>query len=115
MQVVPLRAVIYLNFFSHHYLPELLFPLVGAVLVVFGRTRVAFTPVAEQQTMPLVLAFLLIGGFVWFAENIATFLGAWQYPDPHDGWRMVSLHKLSSWSLLVIVSMMAVVQLKHLK
>lgn len=65
--------------------------------------------------MPLVLAFLLIGIFVWFAENIATFLGAWQYPDQQDGWRMVSPHKLTSWALLVIVSLMTVVQLKHVK
>jgi hypothetical protein len=76
---------------------------------------VAFTPVTTPRGMPLVLAFLLIGVFVWFAENIATYLGAWQYPDQGDGWRMVSLAKLSSWSLLVIVSMMAVVQLKRVK
>jgi len=113
--VLPLGALIYLNFFTHHALPDLRFALVAAVLVVFGRTRVAFTPVATERWMPLVLAFLLIGVFVWFAENIATYLGAWQYPDQQDGWRMVSVHKLSSWSLLVIVSLMAVVQLKHLK
>jgi uncharacterized membrane protein YoaT (DUF817 family) len=113
--VVPLGALIYLNFFTHHVLADLRYALVVAVLVVFGRTRVAFTPVTTPRGMPLVLAFLLIGVFVWFAENIATYLGAWQYPDQGDGWRMVSLAKLSSWSLLVIVSMMAVVQLKRVK
>ena len=96
-------------------MPDLRFALVGAVLLVFGRTRVAFTPLAKERVMLLVLAFLLIGGFVWFAENITTYLGAWQYPHQQDGWRMVSLNKLSSWGLLVIVSLMAVVQLKHLK
>ena len=113
--VVPLGTLIYLNFFTHHVLPDIRFFLVGAVLAVFGRTRVHFTPHSTRRVMPLVLAFLLIGIFVWFAENIATFLGAWQYPDQEDGWRMVSLHKLSSWALLVIVSLMAVVQLKHVK
>lgn len=113
--VVPLGTLIYLNFFTHHVLPDIRFVLIGAVLLVFGRTWVAFTPVSKQRAIPLVLAFLLIGIFVWFAENIATFLGAWQYPHQQDGWHMVSLHKLSSWALLVIVSMMAVVQLKHVK
>ncbi|MDF1521768.1 MAG: DUF817 domain-containing protein [Trueperaceae bacterium] len=113
--VAPLGALIYLNFFTHHALPDLRYVLIVAVLVVFGRTWVAFTPTTTTRGMPLVLAFLLIGVFVWFAENIATYLGAWQYPDQSDGWRMVSPAKLTSWSLLVIVSLMAVVQLKRLK
>ena len=113
--VVPLGALIYLNFFTHHFVVDLRYALVAAVLLVFGRTWVAFRPVEKERRIPLVLAFLLIGLFVWFAENIATFLGAWQYPDQTDGWRMVGIGKLSSWSLLVIVSMMAVVQLKRVK
>lgn len=113
--VVPLGALIYLNFFTNHVLPDLRFWLVGAVLLVFGRTWVAFTPLTRERRIPLTLAFLLIGIFVWFAENIATYFGAWQYPHQQEGWRMVSLHKLSSWALLVIVSMMAVVQLKRVK
>lgn len=113
--VVPLGALVYLNFFTHHALPDLRYVLIAAVLVVFGRTRVAFTPGATPRRMPLVLAFALIGVFVWFAENIATYLGAWQYPDQVDGWRVVSPAKLTSWSLLVIVSLVAVVQLKRVK
>lgn len=113
--VVPLGAAIYGNFFTHHVLPDARYALIVAVLATFGRTSVAFTPRTRERRMPLVLAFGLIGVFVWFAENIATFLGAWQYPDQVDGWRVVSLSKLSSWSLLVIVSLMAVVQLKRLK
>lgn len=113
--VLPLGALIYANFFTHHVLPDLRYALIVAVMVVFGRTRVAFTPHATERGMPLVVAFALIGGFVWFAENVATFLGAWQYPHQHDGWHPVSPHKLIAWSLLVIVSVMAVVQLKRVK
>ena len=113
--VVPLGALIYLNFFTNHFLPDLRFWLVVAVLAVFGRTWVVFTPLTKERRIPLPLAFLLIGVFVWFAENIATYFGAWQYPHQQDGWRIVSIHKLSSWALLVIVSLMAVVQLKHVK
>jgi len=113
--VVPLGAAIYLNFFTHHFLPDVRYLLAAAVLLVFRRTWVAFTPLDKQRGIPLVLAFLLVGMFVWFAENIATFLGAWQYPHQADGWRLVDPRKLTSWALLVIVSMMAVVQLKHVK
>ena len=113
--VVPLGALIYANFFANNVLPDQRAFLILAVLWVFRRTRVVFTPRAIPRGMPLVLAFLLIGVFVWLAENVATYLGAWQYPHQQDGWRMVDLHKLSSWALLVIVSLMIVVQLKHVK
>src|SRR5690606_19769678 len=104
-----------LNFLTHHFLPDVRYLLAAAVLLVFRRTWVAFTPLDKQRGIPLVLAFLLVGMFVWFAEDIATFLGAWQYPHQADGWRLVDPRKLTSWALLVIVSMMAVVQLKHVK
>ena len=114
-RVVPLGALIYANFFANNVLPDQRALLILAVLWVFRRTRVEFTPQATPRSMPLALAFLLIGVFVWLAENVATYLGAWQYPHQQDGWRMVDLHKLSSWALLVIVSLMIVVQLKHVK
>ena len=113
--VVPLGAAIYLNFFTNAVLPDVRFWLIAAVLVVFRRSWVAFTPLSTERRLPVVLVFVLIGVFVWFAENISTYLGAWQYPDQVDGWRVVSLSKLSSWSLLVIVSLMIVVQLKRVK
>ena len=65
--------------------------------------------------IPLPVAFFLIGLFVWFAENIATFFNAWQYPSQANGWRMAHLQKLSSWFLLVIISFIAVAALKHVK
>lgn len=114
-RVVPLGALIYANFFANNVLPDQRALLILAELWVFRRTRVEFTPQATPRSMPLALAFLLIGVFVWLAENVATYLGAWQYPHQQDGWRMVDLHKLSSWALLVIVSLMIVVQLKHVK
>ncbi|EEM82841.1 hypothetical protein bthur0011_31740 [Bacillus thuringiensis serovar huazhongensis BGSC 4BD1] len=65
--------------------------------------------------MPLVLSFFLIGFFIWIAENIATFFGAWQYPNQREAWSLVHLSKISSWFLLVVISIMIVTQLKHLK
>src|SRR5690606_40313790 len=78
--LVPLGAASSLPFLTHSFLPDVRYLLAAAVLLVFRRTWVAFTPLDKQRGIPLVLAFLLVGMFVWFAENIATFLGAWQYP-----------------------------------
>lgn len=65
--------------------------------------------------MPLSLSFVLIGFFIWIAENIATFFGAWRYPNQQQQWEIVHIGKISSWLLLVIVSFMIVALLKHLK
>ena len=113
--VVPLGAAIYLNFFSHHFVFDLRWVLVGAVFGVFVKTKIRFTPYRSTFATPLVVAFVLIGLFVWLAENISTYLGAWVYPHQVDGWHVVDLGKLSSWGLLVIVSFMIVAQLKRVK
>jgi uncharacterized membrane protein YoaT (DUF817 family) len=50
---------------------------------------------------------------VWVAENVSTYLGAWSYPGQLGGWEVVSLNKISSWCLLVIVSFVIVADLKY--
>ena len=42
--------------------------------------------------------------FIWLAENIGTYSRAWVYPNQVHGWSMVSISKLSSWFLLLIIS-----------
>lgn len=112
---VPLAAAIYLNFFTHHYMYDFRWWLLLCVIAVFFRVRVRFTAGGARHEMPLVLSFLLIGFFIWIGENIATYFGAWQYPNQRDAWRIVSFGKISSWFLLVIVSFIIVAQLKHVK
>lgn len=107
-----LAAAIYLNFFTHHFLPDLRWVLTGLLFVVFGKAWVAFKVDGHGYRMPVVLSYLLIGFFIWVAENISTFFGAWQYPDQEHVWRMVHLSKISSWFLLVIISVTLVVNLK---
>jgi Protein of unknown function (DUF817) len=65
--------------------------------------------------MPLVLAIALVAFFIWVAENISTFLGAWVYPQQRHGWSIVSLRIMSSWFLMVIVSGIIVADLKHVR
>lgn len=113
--VVPLGAAIYLNFFAHHYWVDIRWYLVALIFLVFLPTQVEFTARDQVRRMPMVLGFFLIGFFIWIAENIATFFGAWKYPNQEQAWSMVEFAKISSWFLLVIVSFIIVAQLKHVK
>ena len=63
----------------------------------------------------LLLAFVLIGFFLWLAENISTFYGIWSYPNQMGAWSRVHWGKWSSWSLLVIMTFTIVAGLKHVK
>ncbi|MED1944611.1 MULTISPECIES: DUF817 domain-containing protein [Brevibacillus] len=110
-----LGAMIYLNFFTHHYIWDLRWVLMAAIFIVFWKTRVYFSVANERFFMPIPLGYFLIGFFIWIAENIATFLGAWNYPNQRAGWELVHLSKISSWFLLVIVSFIIVAELKHVK
>ncbi len=112
---VSIGFLIYLNFFTHHFIYDFRWYLTVALIFIFARTIVEFHLNDAKYKMPLVLSFLLIGFFIWVAENIATFFGAWQYPDQKEQWNFVSIGKISSWSLLVIISFIIVAQLKHVK
>lgn len=112
---VPLAAMIYLNFFTHHFWIDVRWWLSALVLLVFWRTWVTYEVGGVRYRMPLALSFVLIGFFIWIAENIATFFGAWEYPDQSAAWRLVHVGKVSSWLLLVIVSFLIVATLKLVK
>jgi uncharacterized membrane protein YoaT (DUF817 family) len=105
---VLLAAAIYINFFAHHWLPDIRHVLFGAAILLFGRTTIWFTPWRDARRMPLLVGWLLVALFIWFAENIGTFANAWTYPDQAGGWHMVSLAKLGSWYLLMIISFVLV-------
>lgn len=113
--VIPLGAAIYLNFFWHHYWMDVRWILAGLVIVVFIRSWVDYRVGEKRYRMPISLSFVLIGFFIWVAENIATFFGAWQYPNQQDAWSLVHIGKVSSWLLLVIVSFLIVAELKRVK
>jgi uncharacterized membrane protein YoaT (DUF817 family) len=113
---IPLCAAVYLNFFTNHFLPDARWILlVPAIVVVFWRTRVNFVVTDKRRSMPLLLSFVLIGFFVWIAENVTTFLGAYRYPQQRTGWQAVSLGIYTSWALMVIISFMIVAELKYMR
>lgn len=111
----PLASIIYLNFFLHHFIFDLRWIIILCLFIIFRKAYVKFKVDSRYYKMPIVLSFLLIGFFIWIAENISTFFGAWKYPDQINAWSMVHIGKVSSWALLVIISIIIVVNLKHLK
>jgi uncharacterized membrane protein YoaT (DUF817 family) len=103
-----LAAAIYINFFSHHWLPDVRIALFAATAVLFGRGRFWFTADRRRRSMPLLAGYGLVALFIWLAENLGTFGRAWAYPGQEGGWEMVGLTKLGSWFLLMIVSVVLV-------
>ena len=99
---------IYVNFFAHHWLPDIRLALFAALGLLFWRTRVWFRVWREDRWMPLLLGWLLVALFIWFAENIGTFSRAWLYPSQVAGWSMVSPAKLGAWYLLMYISFILV-------
>ncbi len=83
------------------------------VVLVFYKSWVHFTIEQTIYRMPLVLSFLLIAFFIWIAENIVTFFKGWVYPHQEGGWAVVDLGKLSSWFLLVIITVLIVIVAKY--
>ena len=108
-----LAVAVYGNFFTHHWLPDIRVALFGAMGLLFWRTRVHFTVWREERWMPLLLGWLLVATFIWFAENLATFARAWAYPGPENGWKPVSPTKLGAWYLLMYISFVLVASVHH--
>jgi len=112
---VLIALLIYANFFTHHYIGDYRWYLAAAALGLYARTTVIFRPLDRDRQMPLLLAFVLIGFFIWLAENISTFWGIWRYPNQLGAWSAVHVSKWSSWSLLVVMTFTIVAHLKHIK
>lgn len=112
---VVLCIAIYANFFTNHFLPDARWLLIPLVFLFFYRTRVHFTLRGKGKWMHLNLGFLLTAFFIWIAENISTYYGAWKYPDQVHVWNVVGTGKITSWFLLVIISFIIVASLKHYK
>jgi len=107
-QTVALATAIYANFFTHHYLPDLRWILFGVTALLFWRSWFSFRPFRAQRRMPVLLGFLLVSLFIWFAENLGTYSHAWLYPSQAGAWVMVPIAKLGAWYLLMIISVVLV-------
>ena len=102
--MLALAAAIYVNFYAHHYLIDVRYLLFAATALLFGRTWIHYQVWRVHRRMPLLLGLFLVALFIWFAENIGTVTKTWLYPHQMGGWSTVSLGKLGSWFLLLIIS-----------
>jgi uncharacterized membrane protein YoaT (DUF817 family) len=103
-----LAALIYMNFFTHHYVYDLRWGLVALVFLLYGKSEVFYRVDRKTYSMPLVIGFSLITLFIWIAENVATYAKAWTYPHQTQTWQLVGFGKFGSWFLLMIVSFVLV-------
>lgn len=85
------------------------------VLAAVGLQVLLLATGLERPREALVIAiFHLVGTailtafFIWIAENLGTYASAWVYPDQADGWTPVSLAKMGSWYLLMMLSFVLV-------
>lgn len=105
---VLLAAAVYVNFFAHHFILDMRYVLFAATALLYMPTVVHYRVFRFRHRMPLLLGFLLVALFIWFAENLATFSRAWIYPDQRHGWAMVHPQKLGAWYLLMYISFVLV-------
>lgn len=110
-----MAVLVYANFFTHHYIGDYRWYLAACALGLYARSTVVFRPLDRERSMPLLLSFVLIGFFIWLAENISTLFGVWRYPNQLGAWSVVHIGKWSSWSLLVVMTFTIVANLKHVK
>lgn len=101
---VVLAVLIYVNFFTHHFIYDIRYFLLAAIAGMYWRTFVAYKVYEKERRMPLLVGFGLIAAVIWFAENVGTYTNAWLYPEQAAGWQLVSISKLVSWFLLMIIS-----------
>lgn len=105
---VVLAVAIYINFFSHHFIWDFRWVLFAVLGVLYFPSSMHYRVFRFRHRMPMLVAFLLVALFIWIGENIGTWSRAWIYPDQADGWSMVSLSKLGSWYLLMLISVVLV-------
>lgn len=100
--------LIYLNFFTNHYIYDFRYVLLASVILIYSKVRLIYHISEKARSIPLVLIFLFVAVGIWLAENLATFYSVWLYPSQKTAWHLVSPEKITSWWLLVILSFILV-------
>jgi Uncharacterized integral membrane protein len=100
-----LAAAIYANFFTQHIWIDIRYGLFVAMILLFARTRIWFTPAPGRRWwMPMLLSLFLSALGVWLAENLGTLTGTWLYDgQATEDW--VSLATMGSWILFLYVAL----------
>ena len=96
-----LALAIYINFYSHHFLPDIRYLLMAVTVALYWRCWAEFP---GWGRVPVLALFVFVGVLVYAAENLGSVSGTWLYPNQHREWQPVPIGKLGSWVLLMIVS-----------
>lgn len=103
-----LAVASYLNFFSHHFVPDARWLLFALSLWCFWSTQVRFSIAGRQYQQAFLPYVLGCAVLIWIAENIATFSNIWLYPSQVAAWHWVGVGKIGSWYLLLLLSLVLV-------
>jgi uncharacterized membrane protein YoaT (DUF817 family) len=103
-----LILLIYINFFTHHFGPDIRIGLFLVIGFLFFRTMIHYQIDKLYRRMPFLIAWILSAFFLWIAENVGTLTKTWTYPDQEAGWKMVGFAKMGSWALLLVISFVLV-------
>ena len=70
-----LAALVYANFFGHHFVWDARYVLLALVVLLFGATTMHARVHRTVLRMPVLVAMGLVALFIWVAENVATWAG----------------------------------------
>jgi uncharacterized membrane protein YoaT (DUF817 family) len=110
------RACLFPGIFIAILLLSIHGPLFGLARYDFVFIAAVLAQVAlgvETRDEVLTLCAFHVLGVVLEIFKTNPAIGSWTYPGQAGGWEVVSLQKISSWCLLVIVSFVIVADLKH--
>ncbi len=99
-------GLIYLNFFTHHYIWDIRLGLFIGSVLIFWRTRIWFE-IGRWYWMPLPVAAFLSSFFLWIAENVGTATKTWIYSGQTSA-DLVNFAKMGSWYMLLYVAFVTV-------
>ncbi len=103
-----LALLAYINFFTHHFIMDMRWLLLTVSIYLFYNTVLTIHLSQKNYRilfLPILLGLALI---VWIAENVATFSHIWLYPSQVAQWHWVGLGKVTSWYLLLLLSLVLV-------
>lgn len=104
-----LGGLIYMNFFTHHYMYDIRYILLAYAGVLLYKTHAHITVGARVFRVHFLAVALCVATCIWIAENVATYAHIWRYPHQILAWRPVHAEKITSWFLLMLVSFTLVI------
>ena len=105
---IALALLAYVNFFTHHFVPDFRWVLIALSVAMFWKCELSFRTGAKYRQMPLLIGLGMVAIAIWGAENIGTYVKAWSYPGQESGWKPVSIQKFWAWYLLMMLSFVLV-------